>query len=217
MLRPTTRVIPLSESAEQGSGSLAAGADLGSLYALLPLPRAGVHQPLRVNSHGAARVKPPNITTLKPQQVLDRLVKHASNQSRSQATVSAQDLKKTSTLSRANELPGAASTSMTREQRIQLFFKIVTAFVLAFCVVGIIVSLADAVFYNQMYKYTQAAFVIAANNSGADNTASKELIVMSGTVKLLQVSSLAQKLLLVCPNLNPPPGGRAILPALLRR
>ena len=121
--------------------------------------------------------------------MLDRLVKHASNQSRSQATVSAQDLKKTSTLSRANELPGAASTSMTREQRIQLFFKIVTAFVLAFCVVGIIVSLADAVFYNQMYKYTQAAFVIAANNSGADNTASKNLILQSTTVKLLQVCS----------------------------
>ena len=78
---------------------------------------------------------------------------------------------------------------MTREQRIQLFFKIVTAFVLAFCVVGIIVSLADAVFYNQMYKYTQAAFVIAANNSGADNTASKNLILQSGTVKLLQVCS----------------------------
>ena len=99
----------------------------------------------------------------------------------------------------------------------QLFFKIVTAIVLAFCVVGIIVALADAVFYNQMYKYTQAAFVIAANNSGADNSASKELIVMSTTVKSLQVSSLAQKHLLVCPNLNPPPGGGAILPALLPR
>ena len=64
VLQPTTRVIPLSESAEQGSGLLAAGADLGSLHALLPLPRAGVHQPVLVNSHGAAHVKPPNITTL---------------------------------------------------------------------------------------------------------------------------------------------------------
>ena len=82
---------------------------------------------------------------------------------------------------------------MTREQLMQLFFKIVTAFVLAFCVVGIIVALADAVFYNQMYKYTQAAFVIAANNSGADNSASKELIVMSGTVKLLQVIAACSK------------------------
>ena len=86
----------------------------------------------------------------------------------------------------------------------QLFFKTVTAIVLAFCVVGIIVALADAVFYNQMRKYSDEASNGTANSAHADTTESKELIVKIDAVKLLQVcSSLAQKLLLVCPNPQP--------------